>query len=61
MWRGAFRPRLDGFDWSEPRLAQRLDASHKRKEIETGFIGAYHLEIGGLLLAQFGHTENVPP
>lgn len=38
-----------------------LDASHKRKEIETDFIGAHYLEVGEAPLAQFGHTENVPP
>lgn len=38
-----------------------LDASHKRKEIETDLIGAYYLVNGEAPLAQFGHTENVPP
>jgi hypothetical protein len=38
-----------------------LDASHKRQEIETDLIGAYYLEVGKVPLAQFGHTENVPP
>jgi hypothetical protein len=38
-----------------------LDASHKRQEIETDLIGAYYLEFGDAPLAQFGHTENVPP
>ena len=38
-----------------------LDASHKREEIETDLIGAYYLEVGEAPLAQFGHTENVPP
>jgi GIY-YIG catalytic domain. len=38
-----------------------LDASHERQEIETDLIGAYHLEVGKTPLAQFGHTENVPP
>ncbi|TKR25883.1 GIY-YIG nuclease family protein [Natronomonas salsuginis] len=38
-----------------------LDASHKRKEIETDCIGAYYLEVGKAPLAQFGHTENIPP
>jgi hypothetical protein len=38
-----------------------LDASHKRQEIETDLIGAYYLEVEEAPLAQFGHTENVPP
>jgi len=38
-----------------------LDASHKREEIETDLIGAYYLEVGEAPLAQFGHTENIPP
>ena len=38
-----------------------LDASHKREEIETDLIGAYYLEVGDAPLAQFGHTEKVPP
>jgi hypothetical protein len=38
-----------------------LDAAHRRKEIETDLIGAYYLEVGEAPLAQFGHTENVPP
>jgi predicted GIY-YIG superfamily endonuclease len=36
-----------------------LDASHKRKEIETDCIGAYYLAVGEAPLAQFGHTENL--
>lgn len=36
-----------------------LDASHKRKEIETDLIGAYYLEVGEAPLAQFGYTENL--
>jgi excinuclease UvrABC nuclease subunit len=38
-----------------------LDASHKRTEVETDLIGAYYLEVGEAPLAQFGHTEKVPP
>jgi len=38
-----------------------LDASHKREEVETDLIGAYYLDVGEAPLAQFGHTENVPP
>ena len=38
-----------------------LDAAHKRKEIETDLLGAYYLATGVAPLAQFGHTENVPP
>jgi len=38
-----------------------LNASHKRAEVETDLIGAYYLEVGETPLAQFGHTENVPP
>jgi hypothetical protein len=38
-----------------------LDASHKRKEIETDLVGAYYLQVGEAPLAQFGHTEKVPP
>jgi hypothetical protein len=38
-----------------------LDASHKREEIETDLIGVYYLKAGEVPLAQFGHTENVPP
>ena len=37
-----------------------LDASHKRKEIETDLIGAYYLAVGEAPLAQFGDTECVP-
>ena len=37
-----------------------LEASHKRKEIETDLIGAYYLKARKAPLAQFGHTENVP-
>jgi hypothetical protein len=37
-----------------------LDASHKRREIETDLIGAYYLDVGEAPLAQFGHTENIP-
>jgi len=36
-----------------------LDASHKRKEIETDLIGAYYLQVENAPLAQFGHTENI--
>ena len=39
----------------------RLDASHKRAEIETDLIGAYCLEVGEAPLAQFGYAEQVPP
>jgi subtilisin family serine protease len=42
-------------EWSD------LDASHKRQEIETDLLGAYYLEVREAPLAQFGHTENVPP
>ncbi len=38
-----------------------LDAAHMRKEIETDLLGAYYLTTGEAPLAQFGHTENVPP
>ena len=42
-------------EWGE------LDASHKRAEVETDLLGAYYLEVGTAPLAQFGHTEKVPP
>ncbi|RLM88212.1 GIY-YIG nuclease family protein [Haloarcula sp. Atlit-7R] len=38
-----------------------LDASHKRQEIETDLIGAYYIETKQAPLAQFGHTDRVPP
>jgi hypothetical protein len=38
-----------------------LDVPHKRTEIETDLIGAHYLDEGESPLAQFGHTENVPP
>jgi hypothetical protein len=36
-----------------------LGASHKREEIKTDLIGAYHLAVEEAPLAQFGHRENV--
>jgi hypothetical protein len=35
-----------------------LDDSHKRKETETDFIGAYYLKVEEAPLTQCGHTEN---
>lgn len=38
-----------------------LNASHKRKEIETDPIGEYYLEVGEAPSVQYGYTENSPP
>jgi hypothetical protein len=35
-----------------------LDASHKRKEIETDYIGAYYLAVGDAPIAQFGYNRD---
>lgn len=38
-----------------------LSPSHKHEKVETDLLEACYLEVREAPLAQFGHTENVPP